>query len=134
MAPLPKGWLQAGHAAAQVKVARLLSQGEALPQAAMGWNAVALNVLPVFNPTMGYVNYVVPAVFVLILHQVLLMGTGILGRPRTSAAAGRVRLLANAPRAGLCCWPAPWWWGLFRPSGDLLLRLLLRSLRYRPHR
>jgi ABC-2 type transport system permease protein len=46
---------------------------------AMGWNAVALNVLPVFNPTMGYVNYVVPAVFVLILHQVLLMGTGILG-------------------------------------------------------
>lgn len=62
-----------------MKVARLLSQGEALPQAAMGWNAVALNVLPVFNPTMGYVNYVVPAVFVLILHQVLLMGTGILG-------------------------------------------------------
>jgi ABC-2 type transport system permease protein len=62
-----------------VKVARLLSQGEALPQAAMGWNAVALNVLPVFNSTMGYVNYVVPAVFVLILHQVLLMGTGILG-------------------------------------------------------
>lgn len=68
-----------GSLAAQVKVARLLSHGEALPQAAMGWNAVALNVLPVFNPTMGYVNYVVPAVFVLILHQVLLMGTGILG-------------------------------------------------------
>lgn len=77
---IAEGLAQAGGTlAAQVKVARLLSQGEALPQAAMGWNAVALNVLPVFNPTMGYVNYVVPAVFVLILHQVLLMGTGILG-------------------------------------------------------
>lgn len=77
---IAEGLAQAGGTlAAQVKVARLLSYGEALPQAAMGWNAVALNVLPVFNPTMGYVNYVVPAVFVLILHQVLLMGTGILG-------------------------------------------------------
>lgn len=77
---IAEGLAQAGGTlAAQVKVARLLSHGEALPQAAMGWNAVALNVLPVFNPTMGYVNYVVPAVFVLILHQVMLMGTGILG-------------------------------------------------------
>ncbi len=77
---IAEGLAQAGGTlAAQVKVARLLSHGEALPQAAMGWNAVALNVVPVFNPTMGYVNYVVPAVFVLILHQVLLMGAGILG-------------------------------------------------------
>ncbi|WP_246876955.1 ABC transporter permease [Aeromonas sp. SrichE-2G] len=77
---IAEGLAQAGGTlAAQVKVARLLSHGEALPQAAQGWNAVALNVVPVFNPTMGYVNYVVPAVFVLILHQVLLMGTGILG-------------------------------------------------------
>ena len=77
---IAEGLAQAGGTlAAQIKVARLLSQGEALPQAAMGWNAVGLNVVPVFNPTMGYVNYVVPAVFVLILHQVLLMGTGILG-------------------------------------------------------
>ncbi|MFQ2046748.1 ABC transporter permease [Aeromonas veronii] len=77
---IAEGLAQAGGTlAAQVKVARLLSHGEALPQAATGWNAVALNVVPVFNPTMGYVNYVVPAVFVLILHQVLLMGAGILG-------------------------------------------------------
>ncbi|MGY3945652.1 ABC transporter permease [Aeromonas tecta] len=77
---IAEGLAQAGGTlAAQIKVARLLSHGEALPQAAMGWNAVGLNVLPVFNPSMGYVNYVVPAVFVLILHQVLLMGAGILG-------------------------------------------------------
>ena len=96
-----------------MKVARLLSQGEALPQAAMGWNAVALNVLPVFNPTMGYVNYVVPAVFVLILHQVLLMGTGILGRPRTSAAAVASQATGNMPRAGLVAGPHPGGGALF---------------------
>ncbi|WP_421211108.1 ABC transporter permease [Aeromonas enteropelogenes] len=77
---IAEGLAQAGGTlAAQVKVARLLTHGEALPQARMGWSAVALNVVPVFNPTMGYVNYVVPAVFVLILHQILLMGAGIMG-------------------------------------------------------
>lgn len=77
---IAEGLAQAGGTlAAQVKVARLLTHGEALPQARMGWNAVALNVVPVFNPTMGYVNYVVPAVFVLILHQILLMGAGLMG-------------------------------------------------------
>ena len=113
MAPLPKGWPRRGTLAAQVKVARLLSQGEALPQAAMGWNAVALNVLPVFNPTMGYVNYVVPAVFVLILHQVLLMGTGILGATRTSAAAVASQATGSMPPCRPCCWPAPLVVGLF---------------------
>ncbi|MFM4827054.1 ABC transporter permease [Aeromonas bivalvium] len=77
---IAEGLAQAsGTLAAQVKVARLLVEGEALPQAASGWSAVGLNVVPVFNPTMGYVHYVVPAVFVLILHQVLLMGAGMQG-------------------------------------------------------
>ncbi|MCH8498177.1 MAG: ABC transporter permease [Marinobacter sp.] len=31
---------------------------------------------PVFNPTGGYINYIVPAVFVLILHQTLLIAAG----------------------------------------------------------
>lgn len=115
-------------------MARLLSQGEALPQAAMGWNAVGLNVVPVFNPTMGYVNYVVPAVFVLILHQVLLMGTGILGATQNQRS-GRgeqgywqqvpvlALLLARTLVVGAVC-----------AAGDLLLRLLLRLLRHSPHR
>ncbi len=41
------------------------------------YNAIRLNLKPVFNPTTGYVNYVVPAVFVLILHQTLLIGVGL---------------------------------------------------------
>lgn len=51
---------------------------------------------PVFNPTSGYLNYIVPAVFVLILHQTLLIAAGSvtikdrarrqLGQPATSLA------------------------------------------------
>ncbi|PJG59598.1 ABC transporter permease [Aeromonas cavernicola] len=86
---IAEGLAQAsGTLAAQIKVARLLGKGEALPQAAAGWNAVGLNTLPVFNPTMGYVNYVVPAVFVLILYQVLLMGTSILGATQNQRQLG----------------------------------------------
>lgn len=64
---------------AQVKVARLLVQGDGLPAASSQWQAMSLNTVPVFNTTMGYVGYVVPGVFILILHQILLMGCGLLG-------------------------------------------------------
>ncbi len=63
-----------GTAGAQVKVARLLAQGEGIPAASSQWQATSLNVVPIFNPTMGYVDYVVPGVFMLILQQILLMG------------------------------------------------------------
>jgi ABC-2 type transport system permease protein len=60
---------------------------------------VELIQVPLFNPTASYSSYVVPAAFVLILHQTLLMGAATLGgagfersgwadrRPRASAAA-----------------------------------------------
>jgi ABC-2 type transport system permease protein len=60
---------------------------------------VQLIMVPVFNPTASYSSYVVPAAFVLILHQTLLMGSAMLGgiafeqggstarRTRASAAA-----------------------------------------------
>ncbi|PIE69606.1 MAG: ABC transporter [Deltaproteobacteria bacterium] len=38
-----------------------------------------LNARPVFNPNTGYLNYVIPAVFILILQQTLLIGAGIHG-------------------------------------------------------
>lgn len=68
-----------GTLAAKIKVVRLLTHGEPLPAASQGWSAVSLNLVPVFNPTMGYVDYVVPGVFVLILHQILLMGAALVG-------------------------------------------------------
>ncbi|KHT63455.1 ABC transporter [Photobacterium gaetbulicola] len=69
----------AGTLVAEVKVARMVMTGSDMALAAERYTAVKLNAQPVFNPTMGYVNYVVPAVFVLILHQTLLIAVGVLG-------------------------------------------------------
>lgn len=65
--------------AAEIKVRRMVMSGQVLSLAAEQYNAIHLNLRSVFNPTMGYVNYVIPAVFILILHQTLVMGAGILG-------------------------------------------------------
>ncbi len=64
---------------AQVKVKKLLIDGIPRAGAEKQYHAIGLNLRPVFNPTTGYVNYVVPAVFVLILHQTLLIALGLLG-------------------------------------------------------
>lgn len=69
----------AGTLGAEVKVARMVSAGGDIALATEQYTAIKLNAQPVFNPTMGYVNYVVPAVFVLILHQTLLIAVGLLG-------------------------------------------------------
>lgn len=65
--------------AAQAKVQRMAMEGQPLSHAARQYSAIRLSLKSVFNPTGGYVNYVIPAVFILILHQTLLMGAGILG-------------------------------------------------------
>lgn len=67
-----------GTLAAQTKVAKLLIDGVPLSLAANQYSAVTLNLKPTFNPTMGYIEYVVPAVFVLILQQTLIMAAGLL--------------------------------------------------------
>lgn len=53
--------------------------GHNIALAANQYSAMKLNMRPIFNTTMGYINYVVPAVFVLILHQTLLIGVSIIG-------------------------------------------------------
>ena len=65
--------------AAEVKISRMVMSGQVPALAAEQYSAVKLSIHPVFNPTMGYVNYVIPAVFILILQQTLIMGAGILG-------------------------------------------------------
>lgn len=83
-----KGLATAGKTlAAEIKVARLLIGGQALAQAKQQYTAMRLDLRPVFNPTTGYVNYVVPAVFVLILHQTLLIGIGLIGGTQNEKAA-----------------------------------------------
>ena len=75
-----KGLAQAGGTlAAQVKISREVISGTPMEQAASQFTAIRLNTNPVFNPTIGYVDYVVPAIFIMVLHQTLIMGIGMMG-------------------------------------------------------
>lgn len=67
-----------GTLAAKAKVSQLLMEGKPLSSAQNQYAATTINLKPTFNPEIGYVNYVVPAVFVLILQQTLVMSTGLL--------------------------------------------------------
>ncbi len=73
-----------GTLAAEVKVSRLLLDGTPLGSAAEQYTAIKANMKPTFNPRMGYVDYVVPAVFVLILQQTLVMAAGLMNATQKS--------------------------------------------------
>ncbi|WP_089137650.1 ABC transporter permease [Vibrio rumoiensis] len=68
-----------GTLSAQAKVSRMVMSGKNLVLASQQYSPITLSMQPVFNPTNGYINYIVPAVFVLILHQTLLIAAGLLG-------------------------------------------------------
>lgn len=67
-----------GTLAAQTTVSKLVLDGQPLALAAEQYSATKLNLKPTFNPRLGYVDYVVPAVFVLILQQTLAMAAGLM--------------------------------------------------------
>jgi len=64
---------------AGIKIGRMVAGGQEIRSSTRRWRSFGLNARPVFNTVLGYVFYVVPAVFVLILQQTLLIGTGVLG-------------------------------------------------------
>lgn len=68
-----------GTLSAEYKIGRMVIEGQAMPLAKEQYSAIRLNMRPTFNQVTGYVNYVIPAVFILILHQTLIIGAGILG-------------------------------------------------------
>ncbi|PSU74567.1 ABC transporter permease [Photobacterium phosphoreum] len=94
-----EGLNDAGNAlAVKAKIHRMMLTGDGAEEAALHVTAMKLNMRPVFNVTMGYINYVVPAVFVLILHQTLLIGVGMLGAAENEArAAGKTGYWAQYP-------------------------------------
>jgi ABC-2 type transport system permease protein len=63
--------------------------GAAAAAGAAAESPVALLMEPLYNPTGGYASYVVPAAFVLILQQTLLMGAAMLAALTVGASAGR---------------------------------------------
>jgi ABC-2 type transport system permease protein len=62
-----------------VKGTILLATGNQKAAVDININPIDLSSIPVFNLGLGYLGYIVPALFLLILHQTLLIGTGILG-------------------------------------------------------
>lgn len=64
---------------AEVEVRRLIGLGVDAPRATAAANPMPLTTIALFNPQEGYASYVLPAAFVLILQQTLLIGVGLLG-------------------------------------------------------
>ena len=64
---------------AEVEAARLIAIGVDPAIAVVAPDPMPLTAVPIFNPEAGYATYVLPAAFVLILQQMLLMGVGLLG-------------------------------------------------------
>ncbi|CAH0992095.1 hypothetical protein SIN8267_02210 [Sinobacterium norvegicum] len=69
-----------------IKSAILLATGSQKADVDISINPIELNSIPVFNLSLGYLGYIVPALFLLILHQTLLIGTGILGASQWRSA------------------------------------------------
>ena len=64
---------------ASIKVGKLLQKEVPLEHAKNTYAAYSLQFINLFNKNNSYTQYVVPAVFVLILQQIILIGLGILG-------------------------------------------------------
>lgn len=98
---IASGILKAGGTlSAQIKVARLTVDKENILLAKQQWQPASLNLQPVFNQTNGYLDYVVPAVFILILQQTLLIVGGILSASQNERSRAKERgywLTASPP-------------------------------------
>jgi ABC-2 type transport system permease protein len=64
---------------ATLKIVGLLQRGTPLSSAKEAYAPYSLNIINLFNPQNSYTQYVIPAVFILILQQTMLIGLGILG-------------------------------------------------------
>lgn len=74
-----EGLLTAGTTLSlETQARRALMQGREMTRVPGELRPVRLQRLAAFNPVQGYIDYVVPAVFVLILHQTLLIAAGCL--------------------------------------------------------
>lgn len=83
---------------AEVEAARLIATGVDPAQAPAVADPLVLTLVPLFNPQGGYATYVLPAAFILILQQTLLIGVGLLGTlPPPAPTAGNRAAAAAGP-------------------------------------
>ncbi|TQM89693.1 ABC transporter permease [Roseinatronobacter monicus] len=71
---------------AEVEMGRLIVQGTAPDVSLAQVSPVAQIEVPLFNPAAGYATYVLPAAFVLILQQTMLMGLALVASRRGSGS------------------------------------------------
>ena len=81
---------------AQVEANRLVGLGIDPVIASAATDPMPLTAVPLFNPQGGYATYVLPAAFVLILQQTLLIGVGLLGTLPGARLTSRESEAANA--------------------------------------
>src|SRR5262249_13278187 len=62
-----------------VEIKRLIGLGVDPPVAAAASDPMPFIPVPLFNPQGGYATYILPAAFVLLLQQMLMIGVGLLG-------------------------------------------------------
>jgi ABC-2 type transport system permease protein len=85
---------------AEIEAARLFAIGVDPAIAVVAPDPMALTAVPLFNPEGGYATYVLPAAFVLILQQTLLMGVGLLSTlPGSDPDEGDTRRRRTSPVA-----------------------------------
>lgn len=70
---------------AEVETARLIAVNVDPRIAAAAADPMPLTAVPLFNPQGGYATYILPAAFILIMQQTLLIGVGLLGTYRNDA-------------------------------------------------
>ncbi|MDQ0563757.1 ABC-2 type transport system permease protein [Rhizobium mesoamericanum] len=84
---------------AEVETARLIAAKVDPALAAAAADPMPLTAVPLFNPQGGYATYILPAAFVLILQQTLLIGVGLLGTYKNNQLTSE--LTAAASPAGV---------------------------------
>lgn len=97
---------------AGVQVEQLLAKGVPTAHAQVARQVLPVTIKPLYDPAGGYASYVVPAVLIIMLHQTLLIGIGMLSADN--------RHLPLAPAAGR----SPGLWVLGRCVPYLLISAL----------
>lgn len=70
---------------AEIETARLIAINVDPRIASAAADPMPLTAVPLFNPQGGYATYILPAAFILIMQQTLLIGVGLLGTYRNDA-------------------------------------------------
>jgi ABC-2 type transport system permease protein len=86
---------------AEVEKARLIAAHVDPALAAAAADPMPLTAVTLFNPQGGYATYILPAAFVLILQQTLLIGVGLLGTYKNDALSDELAASAG-PGAAVC--------------------------------